>query len=68
MGSATPDGPAVLETALALALAFELELEFLLLPHRTASRSPSMSSPFAHACAAVSAVARSLKFTNAHLF
>jgi hypothetical protein len=36
-------------------------------PHFTATRSPSISSPFAHACAAVSATARSLKFMKAHL-
>ena len=39
----------------------------LLRPHRTPSRSPSISSPFAHACAALSAEARSLKLMNAQL-
>jgi hypothetical protein len=41
--------------------------EFLLRPQRTPRRSPSMSSPFAHASAARSADVRSLKLTNAHL-
>ncbi|SRR5216684_5340516 len=41
--------------------------EFLLRPQRTLRRSPSMSSPFAHASAARSAEVRSLKLTNAHL-
>lgn len=40
---------------------------FLLRPQRTPRRSPSMSSPLAHASAARSAEMRSLKFTNAHL-
>ena len=40
---------------------------FLLRPQRTPRRSPSMSSPLAHASAARSAETRSLKFTNAHL-
>jgi len=39
----------------------------LLRPHLTVIRSPSTSSPLAHACAAVSATARSLKLTKAHL-
>jgi hypothetical protein len=44
-----------------------LPLAGLLLPHRTPTLSPSTSSPDAHACAASSADARSLKFTKAHL-
>jgi hypothetical protein len=40
---------------------------FLLRPHLTPTRSPSISSPLAQACAACSAEARSLKLTNAHL-
>lgn len=40
---------------------------FLLRPQRTPRRSPSMSSPLAHASAACSADIRSLKLTNAHL-
>jgi len=40
---------------------------FRLRPHFTATRWSSISSPFAHASAARSAVARSLKLTNAHL-
>lgn len=39
----------------------------LLRPHLTATRSPSISRPFAQARAAVSATARSLKLTKAHL-
>lgn len=39
----------------------------LLRPHFTGIRSPSISKPLAHACAAVSATARSLKLINAHL-
>lgn len=39
----------------------------LLRPHFTPSTSPSISRPFAHACAAVSADVRSTKLTNAHL-
>ena len=39
---------------------------FLLRPHLTFTRSPSKSRPAAHACAASSADARSVKFTNAH--
>lgn len=39
----------------------------LLRPQRTLIVSPSTSRPFAHAPAANSAVARSLKLTNAHL-
>ena len=39
---------------------------FLLRPHFTFTRSPSKSRPAAHACAASSADARSVKFTNAH--
>jgi hypothetical protein len=37
-------------------------------PHFTLIMVPSMSKPLAHACAASSAAARSLKFTNAHLY
>lgn len=44
-----------------------LAFAFLLRPHFTLARSPSMSSPFAHASAARSADERSLKLTNAHL-
>jgi hypothetical protein len=40
---------------------------FLLRPQRTPRRSPSISSPLAHASAARSADIRSLKLTNAHL-
>ena len=36
-------------------------------PHLMVTFSPSISNPFAHACAAVSADDRSLKLTNAHL-
>lgn len=39
----------------------------LLRPHLTVIRSPSTSTPLAHACAAISATARSLKLTKAHL-
>lgn len=40
---------------------------FLLRPHFTLARWPSMSKPLAQASAALSADTRSLKLTNAHL-
>ena len=38
-----------------------------LLPHLTVTCTSSISNPFAHAAAAVSAAPLSLKFTKAHL-
>ena len=46
---------------------FGLEAAPLLLPHFTFAFCSSISKPFDHAAAAVSAEARSLKLTKAHL-
>ena len=54
-------------TAVVLALALVPFLAVLPRPHLIVTFSPSISNPLAQACAAISAAARSLKLTNAHL-